>query len=40
MDNRPGGRDMWERMPPEAQALTRHQLTWDVDFIGGMREVV
>lgn len=39
MDNIPVSRDVWEKMPPDAQALTRHQLTWNVDFIGDVREV-
>ena len=34
MDMYPIEREVWERLPADAQALTRHQLSWDTDFRG------
>ena len=34
MDMYPIRPDVWERLPPAAQGLTRHQLGWDTDFQG------
>ena len=32
MDVYPIQRDVWETLPPDAQALTKHQLEWNTDF--------
>ena len=34
MDHYPIRRDVWESLPPVAQALTKHQLEWLTDFRG------
>lgn len=39
MDMYPIERDVWERLPAAAQALTRHQLSWDTDFRGVLSDV-
>lgn len=39
MDMYPIERDVWERLPAAAQALTRHQLSWDTDFRGVRSDV-
>jgi ectoine hydroxylase-related dioxygenase (phytanoyl-CoA dioxygenase family) len=38
MDNVPVRRDVWEQLPPEAQAMTKHQLMWHTDFLGELRD--
>ena len=38
MDVYPIREDVWERLPPEAQALTKHQLEWNTDFSGELAE--
>ncbi|GIT31210.1 MAG: hypothetical protein Ct9H300mP1_32560 [Planctomycetaceae bacterium] len=38
MDAYPFDREVWEKMPPEAQALTRHQLEWNTDFSGELTD--
>ena len=38
MDVYPIDREVWEKMPPEAQALTRHQLEWNTDFSGELTD--
>lgn len=32
MDIYPISREVWENLPPDAQALTKHQLDWNTDF--------
>lgn len=39
MDIYPVKREVWETLPPEAQALTKHQLEWNTDFQGKLTEV-
>ncbi len=34
MDIYPIDRKVWEELPPDAQALTKHQLEWNTDFRG------
>lgn len=34
MDVYPIDRGVWKKLPPEAQALTKHQLEWNTDFRG------
>jgi len=36
MDVYPIDRAVWEKMPAEAQALTKHQLQWNTDFRGDL----
>jgi hypothetical protein len=38
MDVYPIDREVWEKMPPEAQTLTRHQLEWNTDFCGELTD--
>ena len=37
MDVLPIDRNVWESLPPEAQSLTKHQLSWNTDFRGEVR---
>ena len=39
MDTYPVSREVWETFPPKAQQLTKHQLEWNTDFRGELREV-
>ena len=39
MDVYPIRREVWEELPPAAQALTRHQLDWNTEFHGVVNEV-
>jgi len=32
MDVYPISREVWEKLPPDAQVLTKHQLDWNTDF--------
>lgn len=34
----PISREVWEKLPPDAKALTRHQLDWNTDFHGDLKE--
>ena len=38
MDMYPIERDVWEQLPPDAQALTKHQLSWDTEFRGELSD--
>lgn len=38
MDIYPIRREVWEKLSPEAQALTRHQLDWNTDFSGELTD--
>jgi len=38
MDVHPVRRDVWEKLPADAQALTKHQLDWNMDFQGEIIE--
>ena len=37
MDIYPIRREIWERLPPDAQALTKHQLDWNMEFRGELQ---
>ena len=37
MDAYPVRKDVWENLPPDAQALTKHQLDWNMDFRGELK---
>lgn len=39
MDIFPINPDVWEQLPPAAQALTKHQLEWNTDFRGKVEQV-
>ena len=39
MDAYPIDREVWEKLPPKAQALTRHQLEWNTEFRGQTHRV-
>ena len=38
MDIYPIERAVWEKLPADAQALTKHQLEWNTDFSGELTE--
>lgn len=38
MDIYPVEREVWEKLPPEARVLTKHQLEWNTDFSGELSE--
>ena len=38
MDIFPIDREVWEKLPADAQALTKHQLEWNTDFQGEVKD--